>query len=503
MKPLLKSLSLLIGITCLVWVAVLWHWQATHRDMSTTDIVMFLGLLPTALFVLLIAGRWAFTGVDERAARREAAKSAGVDSSVAARTSSLSGGGEAERQAMARLLWSGIRCAAGSSPATLEASIGQRQPSLDRELVDNDGLPVLTARIGELGVEAMSPPLGMAEQLARRRMPDAGDRQASAALMRALAALSPCLDDLFAALVPWRGRLGGEDAGASPDHKTADDRLPARLLVYAAWPADLSAFDLAVADLWLRGAMEERRDGIVGAGRILRPSADPALTGPELLRHADEAIARMHVDAPTTDLVLLLASESHIVDETVQRWQREGLLCSSRQPKGRVPGEAAAAVLLAPVDWATDDDARHALLHRPALAERDRSIDAAGRIDAQVATRVVEQALAAAGAPAASVATVACDADQATPRGLETHAAVYAALPHLDAADDVILAGTICGHIGAASTLVVIALAAHRALESGHPCVALSVGDPTSRAAVVVRGVEPGADQALTVDRVA
>ena len=51
----LVALGLLIATTCLVWVAVLWHWQVTHRDMSSRDILVYLGALPLNLQIRLQA----------------------------------------------------------------------------------------------------------------------------------------------------------------------------------------------------------------------------------------------------------------------------------------------------------------------------------------------------------------------------------------------------------------------------------------------------------------
>ncbi len=481
MKPLLKSLSLLIAITCVVWVAVLWRWQTTQDDRSAGDMALYLVLLPLALFVVVMTARWAFSGIDERTAKRNAAS--GTTAPQAAATATA---GVAELMATMQLLAAPLHCAAGSTAQALAAAIDKQRPGLDKQLLDDDGLPVVAARIDSLDVDALSPPLGMAETLARHRDPAWASLDASPSIGRALAALSPCLDNIFQVLRPWRERLDVTSIDVTQPAASAQ-AAPARVLVYAAWPQDATPYDRAVADLWLQRAIDERREGIVAAGRIVRPPAEPVLTGPALLRHADEAMVRMRRESATNDLVLLIGAESHVVESSVHRWQREGLLCTSRNPKGRVPGEAAAALLLAPVAWPHDSDEPCALLHRPPIAARDKSVDAAGRIDAKVAIAMVEQAIGVTGLEPTAIGMVISDADQTTPRALETYATARGPLSHLDAAEDVALTGTVCGHIGAVSTLVAIALAAHRALESEKPCLALSVGDALARAAIVVR----------------
>ena len=499
MKLLLRSLSLLIAITCVVWVAVLWRWQTTHDDLSPGDVALYLGALPLALFTVAMTARWAFSGLDERAAKRQASRVAAATPQAApARTA-----GEAELMATMHLLCAAINCAAGNTPQAVAAAIGEQRPGLDRELVDDDGLPVMAARIDGLDATMLSPPLGIAENLAQRRDATWASLETSAPTSRALAALAPCLDAVFAALVPWRERLGVKDGSEHDDGMHSDNgtrmvvpAAPSRVLVYVAWPNDATPFDRAVADLWLQRAIDERRTGIVGAGRIVRPPAEPTSSGPALLRHADEAMVRMRRESAPNDLVLLLAAESHIAEPAVQRWRREGLLYGSRNPKGRIPGEAAAALLLAPVAWSNDDDAATAVLHRPPIGARDKPVDGAGRIDAKLASSMAEQALAVAGLEPAAIAAIVSDADQATPRGLETHAVVHGLLSHLDAGADVASTGVACGHVGAPSTLIAIALAAHRSLDENKPCLALSVGDPLARTAIVARPCAPASTAA-------
>jgi hypothetical protein len=276
--------------------------------------------------------------------------------------------------------------------------------------------------------------------------------------------------------------LSVADAGAAT-------RREARLLVFIAWPEEASPFDQAVADVWLHQAMEQRCEGLIPAGRIVRPPAEPRLNGAALLRLADETMTRMRERGWNDDMVLLLACESHITEAAVARWQRAGLLCTSRQPKGRIPGEAAAGLLLAARDWKPlDDDGRpRAILHRPALAQRPKSIDERGRVDHAMAQAATQAAIAASGLEPRAILALMSDADQSTPRGLGTYATTQALLPHLDVSPGLALAGVVCGHTGAASTLISIALAAERALEADAPCLALSVADPQWRAALVVR----------------
>jgi len=110
MRQLFKGLALFVAIVCLVWLGVLWHWQSTRRDMSVDDIVIYLGVLPVVLFLLVLLGRWALRAAQAGAARREAARAAALAAaaSAAAPGAPASPGsatsGEAERASAVQLL---------------------------------------------------------------------------------------------------------------------------------------------------------------------------------------------------------------------------------------------------------------------------------------------------------------------------------------------------------------------------------------------------------------
>ena len=40
MFSLLKGMALFVAVTCVVWVAVLWNWETSNRNMTTGDIVV-------------------------------------------------------------------------------------------------------------------------------------------------------------------------------------------------------------------------------------------------------------------------------------------------------------------------------------------------------------------------------------------------------------------------------------------------------------------------------
>ena len=91
-----------------------------------------------------------------------------------------------------------------------------------------------------------------------------------------------------------------------------------------------------------------------------------------------------------------------------------------------------------------------------------------------------------------------CDADQHTARGTELFGATLPLVPQLDASEDMRLLGTVTGHAGGVDALLVVAAAAQRAMADGKPCLAISLGDPFMRLALLAR---PPTPIAAAVDR--
>jgi hypothetical protein len=73
---LFRSLGLFVAITYLLWVAALWRWQVTRRDMSVEDIVVYLRALPVTLLVLALLTGLAWHGASARAKAVQAATAA-------------------------------------------------------------------------------------------------------------------------------------------------------------------------------------------------------------------------------------------------------------------------------------------------------------------------------------------------------------------------------------------------------------------------------------------
>ena len=488
MKSLFKGAALFVAVACFVWVIVLWRWRVTQREMDVGDIVLYLAILPVVVFALALAARWA---VGKSLARQDAKAAAVVTGSAPPAAGAAAKADDALRPAWSwHVLGAWTHTAGGSSVDELLDAIeaGKPRPRPDAALHDDDGLPVMTARIAELdsnGVEAalQRSAAAMAEGL-DGRMPPAAPARA----VRALASLSPLIDELAQSLLTWSHQW--DDAAAL---MARNDGVPpasdaARIIrVLAAWPTDWDDATCAGAQAWLAERLCDPLADVLPLSRWAIRSQ--RMSGTELLSAAErtlDVLQRQGRDDP----VVLLACHSDL-DAAGIRWldNDQRLFHSARRPKVAMAGEGAAVLVLSAVGWPADAaiDTERVCFHSPAIVRRAQSVESPGRTSSDDVVRLVDYGLASAGLAGSTVAKLASDADQHTARATELFAVTLALLPDLDANEDLRLAGTIAGRLEAAAPLVTLAMAATQARDSGQPVVALSLADPHWRMAAVLR----------------
>lgn len=508
MNGVFRGLAWIVAVCSVVWLAVLWRWQATGRDVSAPDLMAYLLVLPLVVLALGWALRWAWRGAAARESERAAA-AAGVGPAGA--TTAAPAGHEAERHWAWQLHSAHLNCpCAQDAPALLQAGMkGQPLPALDTELVNAEGLPVLSTRITELalddvrlalqdlraGVPASAPP----GDTGAARTDDAPDEAAAVPdhIVRALAALAPALKQALDDLTPW----ATTEAAPTP----APDRW---LRVWLGLPATWQPPLRELAAGWAREQITRHWS----AAEVIAHVSVQVCDGIELWAHADRLLlaATRHREDMR---LLMLGCHSDLSEEAIAALESERrLFDAGQQPRGAIPGEAAAALVLSPPEPSPDlptagtrrappestapaspqpDAPPLAWLHRAALARRDKPIEAAGAVSSQVLADVLRQALQAGAIAADAVAAVICDADAHTPRATELFGTTLKALPHLDPAEQMCRLGTIAAH-GSAGALLVVAAAAARVATDGQPCLALSLGDSHWRLALLLRPVPAG-----------
>lgn len=458
MRSLLSKFLLLAALGAATWLIVLWRWYAMQRVVSVEDVALYLLALPLGLFAFVLAMRWAVL-------RGAASAQAAAEAAASARTAGSVPATQPAAPPAWPLLGAWVNTPAGADLEALRTALaeGAPRPAPDARLRDQDGLPLLSARIPALDVPAIE------ATLAATGMPPG---KASPAVLRALAALAPLIEQ---AAEPW---LLATDATATP--QTAAPRL--QVLVH--WPAAWSAAESEAAQAWL----QERLRALAADAQPSRPWALRNVPdgGVALLR---EAIG--HLEALQSEkqdgLVLALACHSDLDDDAVQRLEREQQLYAfARRPRGVMPGEAAAALLLS--GWAPSAAAAP---DAPGVALRGFQA-ACSETDKAQLPALLSQSLAAAGLEAAGVAALVGDAPQHADAAMALYALAQDSLAHLDLETGVRLMGTLCGHTGAVAPLLALAAAWGECAETGQPALAVSVMDePWRMAAVVVRNPAP------------
>ena len=465
MTALIRGVALLIAVCCAVWLGVLWRWRATGHDMTAEDFAIYLVLLPLVVFGFVLALRWAWRG----AAARQAAAAAGptAASTGAAPAGQTTGTEEAQRHATAQLLSAHLLCACADSPQALLAAsqVGQPLPGLDATLQNAEGLPVMSARIRDLALDSWQAGLPPQHAVPPEHV------------QRALAALRAPLRQALQSLQPWHPRF-------------ADPTLFSMVRVLLACPAWWTEAERLLAQAWVQQVLTAEGASPIAPARFAVEGC--ALGAVELWAEADRRLQALRRDK-RPDVLLLAACHSDLSDEAIALLESQRRLFSpGRHPKGLIPSEAAAVLVLAAADWpaAPDTTQPPVRLHRPAMGKRDKSIEAAGSVSSQVLADVLASALGAAQLPLDQVAAVVCDADQHTPRGTELFGTTLKALPHLDPAEHLCMTGGVAGH-GEAGALMVVATAAARALADQRPCLGLALGDAHWRLALLARPTEP------------
>lgn len=487
MSKFFRGLAFLVAVCCLTWVGVLWWWQRAGHSAEVSDLVLYLGLLPLALAALLLGGRWLW----RRAAQTSApAAGAAADGSGAASVQS-DNHDEQERHAVTPLVLASAFSVTGDQPADLleAAAEGKPLPQPDAQLSNQDGLPVLCVRIADKQLDMDAVEAACKSAMAVTREQVEGGRHADEPgehVLRALAALSRVLEphrDWLATL--HQRRMDSADPAwqrLPPSQRPA----PPVLQVLLGCPSHWSGFEQALLQAWTRLCLAGEDPGLEGA-------YDLALTvetgGGETLWLKADRIVHGHGQI-RPDWLLVAACDSDLSAERVDALATaQDLYDATHRPGGAMPGEGAAAVLLARPGWVPPDDMdlEPVLLHRPALLQRDKPVHAAGRVSHRELAEATSQALLAAQVEPDQVGMLVGDADLHSHRGAELFGLAVDHLAHLDPAEDMRLLGRVTGRTGAASSLLLLAASAAAARSLKKPVLALSSGDARMRMALVLK----------------
>ncbi|MCZ8410624.1 hypothetical protein O9649_22780, partial [Achromobacter dolens] len=359
------------------------------------------------------------------------------------------------------VLASAARAAPGSDAAAIhEALAKQQRPDLDDTLKNARGFPIFSAR---------------AAHLDNHMLREAAEIQAAPAAAQA----ENCLR-ATALLCEVVESLAREARAHVLDHSTPerDDDWPllqVELLLPAQWPP--AAREHALAQARLMAAWPAAR-------LTLRPhEARDALASDGLLRQ----LALEPVTPARAPLRIVASADSYIDSAVVQDWDADGMLVDSANPQGRVPGEAAAGLLLDLNQAGAGDNAGAAPpdgafeLALSPMAHRATGADARGAASEPMLAELASHFLQQQDRRADDIRALVSDADHRGSRPLETAGLASTLFTTLDPNEDCLAVGGACGYTGAAAHLLTLAVAGEACAQAEAPVIAVMTQDPALR----------------------
>lgn len=429
----------------IVWGLVLAWWQSNDYAPSTIDLVLYLGAIPLAL----IGGYWLLRGFIEHlkapppVAKQNVQNEVDDDplSGTRARTAA------AECGFSLCLIDAWLNVPAGASVddvlAALEAG---KPPEPSAQLTDEAGFPVFVAEVKDIDAD------GMAERL----LGEAGSiRQLSdePSMVRALALLDDVLEK------------------ACGQVKALLDQSPEKLVlqVLCLVPADWHPSHLPAMRLWLGNywpGFDPARLEI-----MLLPVASEV----DAMRQVDETILRANREASTNELFLVVGAVSAVDEQTVESWAAGQRLFTASHQHGRIPGEGAVALLLASPALAQRLDLPEAtVISRVSHGQRDKRVDAGGRIGGRLIEQLIEGLLDVAALDSTKITAAISDADHRSGQITEMLEGLGQVFEHLDPIKDCLAIGRVNGSLSPIAGLVALACARARVLADDAPILCLS-----------------------------
>lgn len=437
----LKSTLLAAAVFILCWGAAIAYWRTAENAPATNELMLALLAAPLGLLLAVWLGR--------KFVLARAAVPATVGTAAAARPATT-----APPAPPLAILAGSLRAPHGDSPEELAGAMAgnKARPDLDPELVDDDGFPVTSARSDAAVDAALQEEVH--EWLVLNGM---AELHLGEAQWRALTLGTAVVRELAAEAVSQLLPL----EGAAPSLRL----LP---LLPAGWTVE----QRHAAGLWFRHAVAQFGWPLDCLTRIEAPlDATPA----SILGQCSADSAGRNTQVAT----ILVACASHIDQETVDAWSANGSLHTPTLAQGRIPGEAAAGLLLtSPESAGRVDGARFAQLYPVVDGRREVSADSAKRPETKRMAELAQRAVQGAGMHLADVGTLAADTDHRNSRTLELMDLASSALPELDTTTGVLCAGTSLGSCGAVPFLCALALARHAALANNAPALFVSNDDP-------------------------
>jgi hypothetical protein len=443
----LKSGFLALFVFVLCWGGAIAYWRTTRSNPAMGELLSYLLGLPATLLLMFFTGRKLLARPATAAPAPTASATPATSTLTSAQTSPLA------------ILAASLRLPHGASLEELASAIAENKAraDLDKDLVGADGFPVMAARSSEAVDKELQEEIREWQTLHGMAELHFSDEQ-----WRAVTLASAVVAELAA--------------------ETADlmDQMHAqtRLQLIPTLPKEWDAVHRRAIGMWLKH--EVTRHGWAEDRVVV--TADEVTTPPAIFK-------RLIQDAAATRaplIAIVVASASHIGEETIAQWVADDSLFTTSQPQGKVPGEGAAGLLITN-QANVAGDVSVALLEGIEEGRRALSADESKRSDSTLLGELSARVLDQSETNASDVAVLIADTGTRSSRTLELMAHVSASLPQLEETGDVVRAGVASGTCDAVQFMTALALGTHYVTERGAPVLCISNEDPYCRAVALMR----------------
>jgi hypothetical protein len=516
MAKFLRFSLLLLVVTALVWVTSTWRWHVGGTDPGAAELMAHLVALPLALTGVSALAIWQVQKL-----RAFAASPLAVPSPAPAVASPQAPASPAPVPPM-QVLATDVQSRIGDAwdPARQNTLAGDHLPRLHARFVTGQGHPAFVAEWADLDADEVAEAWEafVAEQVEAHNGTgepnDANDAgtvpwrtlghppddvlRVLALLGRSLAAMTPQVREQWPVLaVAPRDAARGAGAPLRPPRARIDIALPARWS--PPWHAAVSA--------WLQRQLQFLvAEGLNAAGQSAAMAQTPQAAVQLRIDAVDDVAAfwsalqarqQGWLERGVPGLMLVIAADSGLSQAHVSRMDTQRSLLTLQQPQGRLPGEAAAALLLATPGWLTSP----AFPPAPPLACLGPLLVSTRATHGAAPLGQAIDLLQLAGVDPSSVGSLTTDTDQRVSQQAELLALLADRFPHLASSDQVLCVGVGCGDAGIAQWPLCVALGVDRVARAGESTLVVGHGDPPRQLTLLLKPVQAEPDDQITEPR--
>lgn len=501
MSTWIKRGLLTVAVFLVTWVMFITYWSGANHMPDGGDVIVYLLVLPAA-FLLLV---WGVSKARSALVAAAAAKAAAAAAAPAPTAAPSEPGHPPERKWTLAIVATALRSPFGADASSLLEQIKSQslRLPLDGELVNDQGMPILAGRIGDLQSEETRE---IFQAWHQQHFPGQDLMLMGDAHWRSLTLAADIARELGERL-QWHPLL--EEYREAARHRQEEVGLP-HLHLLVLLPAHWGSGHRMQAARWLGEQV------CLAGWPAEKLNVLPAAAGENAhpLQHLDRLVATSR-DARTQQpspylassyLAMVIAAECNLDPEIVKAWQQDKQLLQGSQNIGKAPAEAAAGLVLADATQALAmGTADPVLLHRATVGRHEQSVDQARRVSGELLIQLAQAALRDATIAPDQLALLVSDGDYRASRTDEIMKLGYAVLPELDLGSQCVKLGATCGSAGQASALSALVLAHTATSESGEPTLCVCNEDAHQRAVValslapvIAAGAAPVSDPAAS-----